>query len=384
MASLVLVHVKVLDVDGEVMSGFPIIRGPKNGRMAPEAYTDQEGILSFLASPNRDIELKFLSLNDQFELGYDCRSSQSTTQHRVQLDLQRVQYRATTQLRWLSQYSQSLIPHSSFQMKSPRGVGVINTATGEAEIQSIIGEPIELRYLYPDGDTVSEPIIYSATRLDPQPLSIEVDLLLNQADTDVEQPTTPDQVDMSTVDCTAKFHKISKIVLAHEGGYVNDPQDSGGATNKGIAWQTWMAYAQSDLGLAPTRANLQAISDDQAEIIYRKRYWEPKGFCQIADDRVGLMVYDWTITSGGAAKEVQKLLINQYQQSIALDGAMGIKTIQALNAVADQQALLNAITKLRQLYYTALAFRANGEKSKNYKFLKGWLNRVNDCLTVAL
>ncbi len=138
------------------------------------------------------------------------------------------------------------------------------------------------------------------------------------------------------------------------------------------------------MGLAPTLQNLKNLSDTQAEIIYRKRYWEPKGFCQISNDRVGLMVYDWTITSGGASKEIQKLLVNHYHQNIAIDGAMGPQTIQALNAVSDQIALLNAITNIRKNYYTALAFQANGAKTKNHKFLQGWLNRVDDCLKATL
>lgn len=81
--------------------------------------------------------------------------------------------------------------------------------------------------------------------------------------------------------CSIKFHRILKIVLRHEGGYVNNPNDSGGATNKGIAWNTWVAYAKKDLGIEPTLENLKQLTDKQAEVIYRKRYWQPKGFCKI-------------------------------------------------------------------------------------------------------
>ncbi len=53
-------------------------------------------------------------------------------------------------------------------------------------------------------------------------------------------------------DCKTRFEKISKIVLLNEGGFVNDANDSGGATNKGIAWTTWQAYAKEDIGVEPT------------------------------------------------------------------------------------------------------------------------------------
>ena len=186
-------------------------------------------------------------------------------------------------------------------------------------------------------------------------------------------------------DCTSKFHKVSKIVLRHEGGYVNDPNDSGGATNKGIAWKTWTAYAKSDLNVEPTLENLKLISDADAEIIYRKRYWEPKGFCKIKNDRIGLMVYDWSITSGRAIKKVQQLLKDEFQQNISTTGSMDEGTISSLNNIVDQDKLLDRISEIRKDYYTALAYEADGTTpSKNHKFLNGWINRVNDCMGVQI
>ena len=184
--------------------------------------------------------------------------------------------------------------------------------------------------------------------------------------------------------CTQKFHKISKIILKHEGGYVNDPNDSGGATNRGIAWKTWLAYARIDLGIEPTLVNLKALTEEQAEIIYRKRYWQPKGFCKIENDRIGLMIYDWTITSGRAVKRIQELLINEFKQSIKVDGSMGNDTVNAINNIEDHNKLLERITAIRKDYYRKLAINDDGTFTKNYKFLKGWLNRVDDCLSVKI
>ena len=184
--------------------------------------------------------------------------------------------------------------------------------------------------------------------------------------------------------CSIKFHRISKIVLRHEGGYVNNPNDSGGATNKGIAWNTWVAYAKKDLGIEPTLENLKQLTDEQAEVIYRKRYWQPKGFCKIENDRLGLMIYDWSITSGGAIKKVQQLLVDEFDQNIDVDGKMGERTAVIINSIADQDNLLTRITEIRREYYTNLAIKADGTHTKNYVFLKGWLNRVDDCLNVKI
>lgn len=180
-------------------------------------------------------------------------------------------------------------------------------------------------------------------------------------------------------DCAAKFKAISSIILRHEGGYVNNPNDRGGPTKYGITLVTWEAYAQSDLGIEPTLDNLKNMTTDQAETIYLNRYWEPKGFCRFDDMRIALMVYDWTITSGGAAKQVQNLLNNKYDAKISADGAMGQQTVQAINAINDQDALLNEIANLRKQYYTNITVKNHSQ----LVFLRGWHNRVDDCLNVG-
>ncbi|SPL72533.1 glycoside hydrolase family 108 protein [Acinetobacter stercoris] len=385
MSKLVNVIIQVFDNEGKKMPGFPLIRGPKNGRMASEAYTDKDGFFEFQASPNRDIEIKLLSPNDSFDEVFYCKSGvNSTRRFNVRLKYSRGNYVSKTRIIWLSKHSKERIIHTNFKINYLGKTSVLSTENAEREINSIIGEPVTLSYIFPDGVTLSKSITYLAKRKTAAPLFISVDNYLNNTNTQQNEPNTNNNVDPEHTNCTTKFHIVSRVILRHEGGYVNDPNDSGGATNKGIAWNTWTKYAQVDLGVAPTLDNLKKISDDQAEVIYRKRYWEPKGFCQIKNDRVGLMVYDWTITSGGAAKEIQKLLVNAYHQKIAIDGVMGSQTINALNSISDQIDLLNSITKIRKQYYTSLAFKKNGEKSKNYKFLKGWLNRVDDCLKVEL
>ncbi|MFT5428589.1 MAG: lysozyme family protein/LysM repeat protein [Psychrobacter glaciei] len=204
-------------------------------------------------------------------------------------------------------------------------------------------------------------------------------LVANIKDIDVIHKT-PENV-QPTNDCAKKFHKISKIILRHEGGYVDDPTDKGGKTNMGIAWKTWLTYAKSDLGLEPTTSNLKNITSEQAEIIYRKRYWEPKGFCKVVNDKVGLMIYDWTITSGGAGKEVQKLLTNEFKKDVGIiDGAIGSKTIQAVNNVENQKLLLERIAAIRREYYHMLV----KNRPKNSKYIKGWLNRVESCLNANI
>ncbi|WP_193101076.1 glycosyl hydrolase 108 family protein [Burkholderia sp. Z1] len=181
-------------------------------------------------------------------------------------------------------------------------------------------------------------------------------------------------------DCKVRFEKVSKIVLFNEGGFVNDPNDSGGATNKGIAWATWKAYAQDDVGVEPTLENLKALTDDQAKVIYLKRYWEPRGFCKILNEKTALNIYDWTITSGQAIRKIQELLTSDYYIEISHDNVMSKFFIDSINSIENQDELVQKIGVVRKQYYTYLAYDKKGKPNKNYKFLDGWTKRVDRCL----
>ncbi|WP_423394962.1 glycosyl hydrolase 108 family protein [Burkholderia sp. LMG 21824] len=181
-------------------------------------------------------------------------------------------------------------------------------------------------------------------------------------------------------DCKTRFEKISKIVLFNEGGFVNDPNDSGGATNKGIAWATWKAYAEEDVGVEPTLENLKALTDDQAKVIYLKRYWEPRGFCKILNEKTALNIYDWTITSGQAIRKIQELLTSDYSVEIAHNNVMSKLFIDSINSIENQDDLVQKIGVVRKQYYTYLAHDRKGKPNKNYKFLDGWTKRTDRCL----
>jgi len=181
--------------------------------------------------------------------------------------------------------------------------------------------------------------------------------------------------------CEDRFKKVSPIILEHEGGYKNEPsKDKGDPTNRGISWPIWKKYAKEDLGIEPTEENQKNLTEEQATIIYKKRYWEPKGYCEVNNLKVALMVYDWSITSGGAIKEVQKLLVNEFNQNITVDGGMGKDTAKALNGPEDQEKLLQRISEIRKAYYDHGA--SEGWFSEDY--LNGLKTRVDKCMNYSL
>ncbi|MXC88627.1 glycoside hydrolase family 108 protein [Escherichia coli] len=183
--------------------------------------------------------------------------------------------------------------------------------------------------------------------------------------------------------CRELFSKISSVILRHEGGYVNDPNDRGGETNMGITIATWRAYAPIDLEIEATSSTLRNMTKEQAEIIYYNHYWEPKGFCKLENTKVALMVYDWTITSGRAVKQIRKMLHDEYNNRLIVNNIMDDDMIHCINAVENQEQLLSRIAEIRKDYYRSLTI-TNGEPNAQIKFLNGWINRVDDCLKVDI
>ncbi|XOV68328.1 MAG: glycoside hydrolase family 108 protein [Fluviicola sp.] len=169
-----------------------------------------------------------------------------------------------------------------------------------------------------------------------------------------------------------KFRKFLPQILKFEGGFVNDPDDPGGATNKGITWGTFQRHAQTVLGIAPTLENLKNITDAQAGKIYELIYWNKLLAEDINDVQVAYQYVDFYINAGHNAIKVMQRTLNSLGQSVTVDGRMGPKTLAAINAI-DGAQLFEAFKKYRQQYYNNLAERRPNMK----KFLGGWTKRTN-------
>lgn len=143
-----------------------------------------------------------------------------------------------------------------------------------------------------------------------------------------------------------------------------DPKDKGGWTNSGITLGTWKSLGYDKDGDKDIDVDdLRIISYADWLMVLKKGYWGKAKADQITSQSVANMIVDWMYTSGGAAKQVQKIL------GVTADGVFGPKTIAAINSWAPYQ-LFNRIRLSRLAYYRAL---------KDYpRFGKGWENRTND------
>ncbi len=93
------------------------------------------------------------------------------------------------------------------------------------------------------------------------------------------------------------FEKMLKFVLQNEGGYVNDPNDLGGETNKGITHNTYNSYRRSK-GL-PTRS-VKYITDDEVRDIYYNNYFKASGADKIENLQLASYVFDTAVNMGVA------------------------------------------------------------------------------------
>lgn len=168
------------------------------------------------------------------------------------------------------------------------------------------------------------------------------------------------------------FINLIKKVLNFEGGFVNDPNDSGGATNRGITWNTWLDTARPILGIEPTLENLKNLTANDAEEIYKERYWNKIKADDIIDGDIRYLLFDFYVNAGKNAVVVLQNTINEFNNNVIVDGSIGNQTINALNSI-NSIDLYNKYKQNRINYYVNLANRI----PKNQKFLNGWKNRTN-------
>ena len=162
----------------------------------------------------------------------------------------------------------------------------------------------------------------------------------------------------------AEFTKALPYVLRHEGGWSDDPDDPGGATNFGITQRTARQHGIT------TKEALRAITPEQVAAIYRKDYWRFDGF---DDQRVATKCLDMAANFGlvGAVSKLQRILVSLGAEDDLVDGRCGHWTTMAVNAV-DSDKLLTLLAEACAAHYQG---RVKAEPSQA-KFLKGWLARA--------
>lgn len=170
----------------------------------------------------------------------------------------------------------------------------------------------------------------------------------------------------------ASFDAFFPRLLAFEGGFVDDPLDPGGATNKGITLGVFERHARPLLGLGPTLENLKQLSNREAAILYKALYWDALKGDAIALQPLAEILVDFQVNAGAHATILLQRVLNDLSEAkLAIDGRMGDATLAALER-SDLCEVYRRYREGRMDYYRELAL----QHPLLRKFLNGWLMRV--------
>ena len=172
----------------------------------------------------------------------------------------------------------------------------------------------------------------------------------------------------------ADFNQAYEKTMAHEGGYVNDPDDRGGETYKGIArkfnskWEGW-----SIIDIARTKGNFPRSLDsdqrlqDMIKRFYETGYWDSILGDQINSQLVAEAIFDFGVNAGVASSSK----LAQAVADVKADGVIGAKSIEAINKL-DEKQFITSFTLAKIARYVHLCEK----RTENRKFFFGWVRRA--------
>ncbi len=145
------------------------------------------------------------------------------------------------------------------------------------------------------------------------------------------------------------------LTLQHEGGFVNNPADPGGATNMGVT--------QKDI----PSIDIRNLTVPQATDYYLENFWKPF-YSQIESQLVANKIFDLGVLFGiGTTVKILQGVLKLTQ-----DGVFGEQTLAAVNGAEVSSLLLAFRTALVQ---HAVAIGA--AKPSERQFVGGWIRRIN-------
>jgi lysozyme family protein len=179
---------------------------------------------------------------------------------------------------------------------------------------------------------------------------------------------------------------IAEEIVAREGGYVNDPDDPGGATNYGVTIHT-MRRLGMDLdrdGDVDAR-DVRALTRDQAIDIFIRHYFQ-KPRIHLLPEPLQATVFDMYVNAGGNAVKILQRLLAEFQEPVTVDGALGPMTAAAVKRGYDKAGyyLVDAYGIARRNYY----FRIGDRRAASRKYARtraggkgGWIKRAEEFIS---
>lgn len=180
--------------------------------------------------------------------------------------------------------------------------------------------------------------------------------------------------------------QIAAEIVAREGGYVDDPDDPGGATNYGVTIGTLRRLDRDlDGDGVVTKADLKRLTAGQAADIFVEHYFRRPRIDALPES-LHASVFDMYVNSGANAVKILQRLLVAMRIPVAIDGIIGPQTIAAAARAqaAAPDHLADAYGIARRNYYYALADRRPASR----KFARrrdggkgGWIRRAEEFIS---
>ncbi|ETA49202.1 holin-associated N-acetylmuramidase [Ponticoccus alexandrii] len=180
-----------------------------------------------------------------------------------------------------------------------------------------------------------------------------------------------------------RVRQLAGQIVAREGGYVNDPDDPGGATKHGVTIHTMRRLGLDLDGDGDVDSeDVKQLGHEQAVEIFLTHYFLRPRIAELPE-ALHATVFDMYVNAGTNAVKILQRLLNQMAERVAVDGVIGPQTIGAA-ARAYAKApdhLADAYGIARRNYYFALADQRPA--SRKYAHSRaggkgGWIRRAEE------
>ncbi|ODM42142.1 holin-associated N-acetylmuramidase [Cereibacter johrii] len=179
------------------------------------------------------------------------------------------------------------------------------------------------------------------------------------------------------------IHDIARQIVAREGGFVEDPDDPGGATNRGVTLATLRRLGFDTTGDGKVQVeDVRALTQAQAEAIFIDHYFRRPGLANLPE-ALQPGVFDMYVNAGSTAVRLLQKLLSDMGFPCAADGIVGPQTIRQAQAAIEAAPahLADAYAIARRNWYYALA--DSRPASRKYARRKdggkgGWITRAEE------
>jgi len=179
-------------------------------------------------------------------------------------------------------------------------------------------------------------------------------------------------------------------ILKNEGGYVDDPDDRGGETYRGISrknFPEWLGWKFIDRYRRHLNKEKKMNKNEKLQEFVKQFYYDKfwlKNKCDKIEkmsDKISLEIFDTAINCGSfrAITFLQKtinLLGNGINIETSIDGKIGNITIEKLDLLLPkyERAIYASLNYFQAKHYIDICEKNNSQ----YKYIRGWLTRASE------